>query len=550
MFTAPYVDMQSGNVVCTISTPIKDSTTGEHLGCIGIDFHLNQVRDTLASAEVGKNGYSMVFLEDGTVFYHPNEELMGLNENDENYNIKDFDLDENLVNAVLANEAGQFFTFKDLDGTKMVAVTKVMENTGWNVVVALPRSEAYAMATSTIIMQVVILLLALVVILLTLLFITKKAIAPVTHIADQAAELALGKKLTDVHRKDKEDDEIDTLINSFASLIDASNEQAHILNEVAAGNTNIKVALRSDEDELSIAMKKMVDTLNALVSETEDLTQNAILGNTSYRGDASKFVGGYQRIVEGFNATMEAVMTEINVVADVSAALGRGEVPEITNNSQGDYADIMNALQGAINNIKTLVEDTQRVAEAAKDEDYTVRADAEKYGGEFRRAVEGINDTLALMADKKLWYETMLDGVPVLLQAVDHNGNWTFVNEPLAEHFISRGLFGTASEMEGKPATLDGKDFSGLSDLKAGNAEINYSFDDREYIRVAKALIDKEGNDRGYVCVFQDVTEVTRANAYSAIAVDLLKSNLENIAQGNFELTENSSMQSIQASSR
>ena len=538
VFTAPYVDAQTGNVVCTIASPVVD-TDGTHLGSSCVDFYLNDVRNILASSTVGKSGYSMVFLNDGTVFYHPNEDLMGLDPDGNNYNITDFDLDKRLVEAVQANESGQLFKFKDIDGTKMVAVTRVLSNVGWNVVVALPEKEAYAMARNTIAVQVAILLLALIVILATLLFITKKAIAPVTGVAAAAADLALGKKLTNVQRREKEDDEIDALVNSFASLIEANNEQVHILNEVAAGNTELEVKVRSEEDELSIAMQKMVDTLNALVSETEDLTQNAILGNTSYRGDSSKFVGGYQRIVEGFNATMEAVMKEINVVADVSAALGRGEVPEITNNSQGDYAEIMNALQGAIDNIKTLVADTQKVAEAAKNEDYSVRADAEKYGGEFRRAVEGINDTLALMADKKLWYETMLDGVPVMLQAVDHQGNWTFVNYPLANHFIERGLFEKPSQMEGKPAVLDGKEFSGVSDLLAGKAEVRYSFDGREYIRITKPLIDEEGNDRGYVCVFQDVTEVARANVYTDAAVERLKKNLENVAQGVFQLEEN-----------
>ena len=538
VFTEPYTDSQTGNVVCTIGSPIFD-TDGTVLGSCCVDFYLNSVRDTLASAEVGKNGYSMVFLQDGTVFYHPNEEFMGLDADGNAQNISAFNFDENLVNAVTANEDGQLFKFTDENGTKMVAVTRVLKNVGWTVIVALPQREAYAMAQNTIIIQMAILLVALIGILLSLLLTTRKAIAPVTEIAHQASDLALGKKPHGVQRRDVEKDEVDTLINSFAALIDANNEQAHILDEVAAGNTDLEINIRSEEDVLNISMKKMVATLNALVEETNELTQNAILGNTSYRGDASKFVGGYQRIVEGFNATMEAVMTEINIVANVSAALGRGEVPEISNNSQGDYAEIMNALKGAVDNIKTLVGDTQKVAEAARNEDYTVRADADKYGGEFKRAVEGINNTLELMADKKLWYETMLDGVPIMLQTIDHNGNWTFVNYPLANHFIDRGLFEKPSQMEGKPALLDGKDFSGVPELLAGKAEINYSFDGKEYIRITKSLIDEEGNDRGYICVFQDVTSVSRANAYTSAAVKRLKGNLENVAQGQFTLVEN-----------
>ena len=538
VFTAPFLDSSFGIMVCTIAAPVKDAN-GEVLGSVCASFSLDSIKEILASKQVGEAGYTMVYLEDGTVFYHPNDAFMERTDDGAALNISDLGVDENLVEAVNANESGLLFNFKDENGVKMTAVSEILDGSNWNVVVALPRSEAYAMASTVIIIQSVVLLLALIIILLVLLFTTRKAIRPVSVVAQQAADLALGKNLTDVTRHEKEEDEIDILINSFASLIEANNEQAHILDEVAAGNTDIAINPRSDEDKLSLSMQKMVKTLGSLVTETEDMTQNAILGNTSYRGDASKFVGGYKRIVEGFNATMEAVMKEINVVADVSAALGRGEVPEFDNNSQGDYADIMNALQGAVGNIKALVEDTQKLADAAKDEDYTVRADVSQYGGQFKTAMEGINNTLELMNDKKLWYETMLDGVPVLLQTVDNEGTWTFVNNPLCEHFIKKGLYKDTSDMEGKKAIVDGKDFSGVTELKAGKAEVQYSFDGNEYLRVTQKLVDASGKDRGYICVFQDITGVTRANEYSAASIERLQGNLENIAKGNFELKEN-----------
>ena len=538
VFTAPYVDAEFGTTVCTIASPIKDSDNS-FLGSVCISFSLDKVSETIANTEVGKNGYCMVFLSDGTVFYHPNADFMGMNDEGNNFNVADLGLDENLVEAVNAHEDGQVFKFKDENGTNMVAVTKVLEGAGWNVIVALPQSEAYSMAISTIILQTVILLAALIIILISILVTTKKAIAPVGKIAEQAAALANGQTAGEIVRREKEDDEVDVLVNSFATLLDANTEQARILDQVADGNTEINIEVRSDSDVLNKSLKRMVATLNALVSETEEMTQNAILGNTSYRGDASKFVGGYQRIVEGFNATMEAVMNEINVVADVSAALGRGEVPEFENNSQGDYAEIMDALQGAVSNIKVLVEDTQKLADAAKNEDYTVRADVSKYGGQFKTAMEGINNTLELMNDKKLWYETMLDGVPVLLQAVDNEGTWTFVNNPLCDHFIKKGMYKNTSDMEGKKAIVDGKDFSGVTELKAGKPEVQYSFDGNEYLRVTQKLVDVSGKDRGYICVFQDITGVTRANEYSAASIERLQGNLENIAKGNFELKEN-----------
>ena len=111
VFTAPYVDSQTGDVVCTIASPIVDN--GEHLGSMCVDFYLNDVRDKLASSKVGKAGYTMVYLADGTVFYHPDEEYMGLDENGDNFNISEFDFDEDLVDAIASDAYDIFELDKD-----------------------------------------------------------------------------------------------------------------------------------------------------------------------------------------------------------------------------------------------------------------------------------------------------------------------------------------------------------------------------------------------------------------------------------------------------
>ncbi len=77
VYTAPYVDGQTGNVVCTIASPITNAN-GEFLGSVCIDFYLTRVRDVFAGTKVGEEGYAMAFLDDGSVFYNPNEAYMEL----------------------------------------------------------------------------------------------------------------------------------------------------------------------------------------------------------------------------------------------------------------------------------------------------------------------------------------------------------------------------------------------------------------------------------------------------------------------------------------
>ncbi len=135
--------------------------------------------------------------------------------------------------------------------------------------------------------------------------------------------------------------------------------------------------------------------LKALIADTNALIKAAVEGKLATRADASKHQGDYRKIVEGVNNTLDAVIGPLNVSAEYVDRISKGDMPpKITDNYNGDFNEIKNNLNNCIDNINMLVADAGMLVQAAADGRVSVRADASRHQGDYRKIVEGVNKTL------------------------------------------------------------------------------------------------------------------------------------------------------------
>jgi methyl-accepting chemotaxis protein len=135
--------------------------------------------------------------------------------------------------------------------------------------------------------------------------------------------------------------------------------------------------------------------LNAMLADAALLTKAAIEGKLATRADASKHHGEFRKVVEGVNATLDAVIGPLNVSAEYVDRISKGDIPpKITDTYNGDFNEIKNNLNNCIDNIKALVTETGGLIKASADGQLSTRADASKHQGEYRRIVEGVNQML------------------------------------------------------------------------------------------------------------------------------------------------------------
>ena len=206
-------------------------------------------------------------------------------------------------------------------------------------------------------------------------------------------QLALGDLSMDrdVTRKD----EIGQLGQSIQDLQTSLRGKTASANAIAKGDLSTEVPVASDADVLGKALTEACTALRGLVAEAGMLSHAAVEGKLATRGNAEKFQGGYREIVQGVNDTLDAVIGPLNVAAEYVDRISKGDIPaKITDSYNGDFNEIKNNLNQAIDAVNALVADANMLSKAAVEGKLATRADATKHGGDFRKIVQGVNDTL------------------------------------------------------------------------------------------------------------------------------------------------------------
>jgi methyl-accepting chemotaxis protein len=276
--------------------------------------------------------------------------------------------------------------------------------------------------------------------------------------------------------------------------------------------------------------------LNALVNEVIELTQAGVAGNLDVRGNPENFDGAWSTIVGGVNNTLDAVVGPLNVAAEYVDRISKGDIPEkVTDDMKGDFNEIKNNLNQCIDAVNLLVADAAMLASAAAMEEFNTRADAAKHNGDFRKVVEGMNQTFDGVAGKLYLYESSIDAIPFPVSVTDMDMNWIFFNKAVAD---MTGL--RREDMLGKQCSHWNADICntkrcGVQMLRKG--ELTSFFKqpgmdmdlrvDTQYIQNAK------GEKIGHIEIIQDITAANRVTEFQKQEVGRLTANLAEIARGN-----------------
>ncbi len=174
-------------------------------------------------------------------------------------------------------------------------------------------------------------------------------------------------------------------------------EGNRVLAQIAAGKTDelITATYKGDHEKMKQAVNSVALSLQSLLADTAELVEAAVAGKLATRADASKHQGGYQKLVEGINQTLDAVIGPLNVTAEYVDRISKGDIPpKITDEYKGDFNEIKNNLNGLIDNITALVAAARELEEAAVEGHLDFRADASKHQGDYRQIIQGINNSL------------------------------------------------------------------------------------------------------------------------------------------------------------
>ena len=146
---------------------------------------------------------------------------------------------------------------------------------------------------------------------------------------------------------------------------------------------------------IKMNLNAVVKMMSELLAETDKIIVAAADGDLDKRANAALFVGGWNKLVAGVNDTITNIVNPLMVTAEYVDQISKGNIPaKITDNYKGQYNIIKMNLNMCIEAVNNMIADAKMLSQAAVDGKLATRADAKKHQGDFRKIVEGVNETL------------------------------------------------------------------------------------------------------------------------------------------------------------
>jgi len=181
------------------------------------------------------------------------------------------------------------------------------------------------------------------------------------------------------------------------AVIGPLNVAAEYVDRISKGDIPEKITddYKGDFNEVKNNLNQCIDALNALTEDVGTLVQAAVEGKLDTRADTSRHHGDFEKIVEGVNNTLDAVIGPLNVAAEYVDRISKGDIPEeITDDYKGDFNEVKNNLNACIGVMNGLLVETNNLIQATQDGKLQTRGDADSFPGGWGELVGGVNNLI------------------------------------------------------------------------------------------------------------------------------------------------------------
>jgi methyl-accepting chemotaxis protein len=181
--------------------------------------------------------------------------------------------------------------------------------------------------------------------------------SPIAKIVQMMQEIEKGhlSKRLKMDRKD----ELGSLTRSIDKFAD--NLQKNVvfsMQQISEGNVDITPSITDDKDEIGPALNKMINAIRSMSNEIDRCLLLAQEGNLSIRADAAPFQGKFNKIVQGYNDTLDTVLGPITEATELlSQVAGKRDMTvKMTGEYKGDHARIKELFNFIVENLDKILQ--------------------------------------------------------------------------------------------------------------------------------------------------------------------------------------------------
>lgn len=156
---------------------------------------------------------------------------------------------------------------------------------------------------------------------------------------------------------------------------------------------------QGDKVVINESIKRIRGNLKGLIDSVNYVSDEHRKGDIEINLRADMFKGGFSTLATGVNNMIEGLLDMNQKSMKVVKEFGEGNFDAPLEQFPGKKAFINETIEQVRSNLKALNEDAQTLANAAREGKVAVRADADRHLGDYRKIVEGMNETLDMIVE-------------------------------------------------------------------------------------------------------------------------------------------------------
>ncbi len=138
----------------------------------------------------------------------------------------------------------------------------------------------------------------------------------------------------------------------------------------------------------------------ALVEDTRQISDSAMIGKLDTRPDASRHQGDFRRIILGINGSLDAIIVPITEAMDVLASISSGDLTRtIVGDYQGKFLELKNSVNGTVEKLSEIIGEVRGSADSLSSASEEISATAQSMAQSASEQAASVEQTSASMEE-------------------------------------------------------------------------------------------------------------------------------------------------------
>lgn len=325
----------------------------------------------------------------------------------------------------------------------------------------------------TIIVIIIIIIICIFIAFILFRTVTK----PIRNLSETAGHVAQGKmnfKKYEVYS----DDELGRLSQAFNKLLEVFKNKSELVKDISEGDLTVEVNLASDEDELGIAIRNMVLSLNQIMTQIQVSVEQVNQG-------AEQISDSSQTLSQGASqqaSSLEEITASINelssqVQMNVENVRKTDELARTTNEIAAKGNQQMKELVKAMNDINNSIEDINKIIKVIDEIAFqtnllALNADIEaarvgKYGKGFAVVAGSVRNLAKKSTDSVKNTSQMIEGV---IKNIEKGNRFVNVTAEQLEKIVEVAI--DVTELSTEVLSASQEQANGIEQISTGLSQI------------------------------------------------------------------------------